>query len=430
MSRISRIASLFSLLPAAACVDYPESVTDEDVLDQLVECQSNVALLQADLADMQASLATVQSQLDGVSASILTLESADATQDERLDSVEAELMTSSGLPRFIDADLTLQVPAEYTDVNAALDALNGSVISPAALVTVQIADGDYSYVEPIVVEHANGERIHIVGNASDPGAVTLDFPDGAVWVTDGHALGLLQGVTLTNAEYPTETTWGVLVERNAVATFDEVHVSGFAAGFYADTGAAVIADGTTVSGGLFGYLAERGAALSAESSSTDDNLYYGYLVERGATLDADYSKSSNAGRECYYAWAGTLDANTATADRCTSGGFVAEALGLVAATSASVTISGDGSTDYGYRARHNGVMFAYGAAAKDVEVGFDAIYGGVINAEYGESESNTTGFQVSYGGLMEATGGLSTDDGTSWNPATSASSTDGAYGWH
>lgn len=430
MSRISRIASLFSLLPAAACVDYPESVTDEDVLDQLVECQSNVALLQADLADVQASLATVQSQLDGVSASILTLESADATQDERLDSVEAELMTSSGLPRFIDADLTLQVPAEYTDVNAALDALNGSVISPAALVTVQIADGAYSYSEPILVEHPNGERIHIIGNASDPGAVTLDFYAGAVWITNGHVLGLLQGVTLSNEDYPYPGIMGVLVEDNAVGTFDSVNVIGFDAGFYADTGAVVIADGTSTSGGLSGYIAERGSALSAENTSTDDNYYYGYLAERGSTLDADNSQASNVGRDCYFASFGFLEADGATADSCAGSGFLAESQGLINAPRADVTGNSDGSSDYGYRAIHNGALFAQYAKAKDVDVGFDAIYGGVINAEHGESESNNTGFQVSYSGLMESSYATSTDDGTSWNPATSASSTDGAYGWH
>lgn len=80
---------------------------------------------------------------------------------------------SNGVSHTVAANTVLNVPSPYTDINAALNYLNGKTL--LGYVTIQIADGPHAYSSPIIITHPQSELIIIQGSTSNRSAVTLNF---------------------------------------------------------------------------------------------------------------------------------------------------------------------------------------------------------------------------------------------------------------
>lgn len=376
--------------------------------------------LNADYSALEARLAAVEGQMDEVQPAIDDVQA-------QIDALGDELTTASGLPRFIDSDLTLNVPSEYEDVNVALEALGESVISQAATVTIQVADGTYTYDEAIAVSHENGDRIQIVGNAADPAAVELSFGSHGLVVSNGHTLGLLQGVTLRGS-YAGGEVVGVLAERNALVTVDQVHTYGFAAGFEATQGGVLVAEGAQDSGSIIGLFALSSGVIIAESAVSTDNLFFGFLAERVAYMDVDRSTVTGAQRSCYYVGGGgVMDAEESTAEGCAEAGYVASGPGGLNAHASTST----GSGLYGYSAEYGAILVASSATAVgNGSAGFYATHNGQLAASAAVSEDNGAyGFLTGFGGTASVYGVTSSGNPTDYSPAVTSSSDAGAWIW-
>ncbi len=84
---------------------------------------------------------------------------------------------------FITEDMTLNVPTDYADINEALDFLSAFRIKDNAIVTIQVADGTYTYTEEIVINHPDSAFIRLIGNETDPSACTLLNPVSSSIIT-------------------------------------------------------------------------------------------------------------------------------------------------------------------------------------------------------------------------------------------------------
>jgi len=69
-------------------------------------------------------------------------------------------------------DLTLNVPAEFPTIQAALDSLNCTFIPPGITVTIKVAAGKITQTQAIFATHDNGDRIEVVGADPVPYTVT------------------------------------------------------------------------------------------------------------------------------------------------------------------------------------------------------------------------------------------------------------------
>ncbi|PLX69533.1 MAG: hypothetical protein C0603_00975 [Denitrovibrio sp.] len=102
---------------------------------------------------------------------------------------------------FIREDMTLNVPADYSDINEALDFLSAFRISNNATVTIDVANGTYVYTETILVNHPDAAFIRIVGNETTPSSCVLWNPIAeAVVQVKGVSLGYLSGFKIVGED--------------------------------------------------------------------------------------------------------------------------------------------------------------------------------------------------------------------------------------
>jgi len=101
-----------------------------------------------------------------------------------------------------------------------LDCVSDKTIAENAIVTIQIADGTYSNLNTIVVDHPNGDRIHIIGNTADETKVKLNFAldESGIVVKNGNKLGLVNGLTLTG-NTTSSSVYGVAALDNSTILF-------------------------------------------------------------------------------------------------------------------------------------------------------------------------------------------------------------------
>lgn len=95
------------------------------------------------------------------------VEATDAVNKEQLDTV------SGATSHTLAAGTVLNVPSQYADIPAALAYLNGKTL--LGVVTIQIANGTYSYTSPISINHPQSDMITIQGNPSNRSSVILNF---------------------------------------------------------------------------------------------------------------------------------------------------------------------------------------------------------------------------------------------------------------
>lgn len=168
-------------------------------------------------------------------------------------------------------DVTLNVPSDYSDINEALLYLDDKSISSSAYVTIQIADGTYSNYQTVYVSHTDGSQIKILGNASSPSNVVIEFASNQSGITcnEGSHLFSIDGVTLKGDG----TGTGVRASRNSsLAMGANVIIDGFHTGINAVWGSQIVAgSGITIkNNGTHGVLANRATVLISNATVTNN----------------------------------------------------------------------------------------------------------------------------------------------------------------
>lgn len=243
----------------------------------------------------------------------------------------------------------------FGSISRALDFLADKVIAANVHVVISVRDGTYVLPGAIEMTHGNGSQIDLIGNVSNPAAVTLTFPNSTdgIYLRDSHTLGYLNGFTF-RGEWALSgnaglATSGIRASANASITLgDQMIVKNFYYGVQADQGGFVEADRVKVidagDAGLFAYdggiidasyatvtravdttrglgsgvvaeiggrvrcnnivvtdclkagLQAIGGNIRADNFSANSNRRYGVYVERNGIFDADGICSANNNR--------------------------------------------------------------------------------------------------------------------------------------
>lgn len=267
----------------------------------------------------------------------------------------------------------------WSSVQRALNYLSEKSISSSASVLISLANGTYTFTSALTIQHAAGANIHIVGNPTAEGLVILNFTGGTdgIFVTDGHALGYLDGVTVrglwAGSGNAGLSTSAIRASRNAsIALGDHVTVEKFYYGIQADLGGSVEADSIVVNsagdGGLFAYnggVIDSTGAIIRNVGDATRLLGGGVIAEIG----------------------GTVRANALTVTACLQAGI--QALGGNVRSDSFLT---SGNQGYGIYIDRNGVVDGDGASSASNNLG-DGIHiesGGVLRT-YGVLTVNNNG---------------------------------------
>lgn len=237
------------------------------------------------------------------------------------------------IPRRIDGDLTINVPADAT-LPEAIASLDDATIAPNATVTIAIAAGTQTLDAPLVIDHADGARIRIIGSNS-----TLSFASDGISVTS--QLGLLDGVTLQGTDRN-----GVGLEVGAGrATLGAVVVDGFAIGIDASLGARIRATALVVRHNGTGLVAFGGASIAAVHAVASENAGDGFRAASGAVLQIDQGSATDNGEnglDCLGAFCSMIDGVVGTNEGdgvVASGGAVLSAAGITIDSNAGSGLS-------------------------------------------------------------------------------------------
>ena len=131
-----------------------------------------------------------------VTNALLQLQTRIEALEAQVTDLQAQLLNINGGDHFIESDVTKNIPGDFPSLVEAMQWINRSHIGGDAVVTFQLADGNYVFESSLVMTHPDGKRIRILGNLGDPSLVTLKFNGAAGLLADGTSLGLLDGVTL------------------------------------------------------------------------------------------------------------------------------------------------------------------------------------------------------------------------------------------
>lgn len=414
MRNPNQLVTLCLLVSSSACVNYPESVTDEEVLAELAECRSDLDELIARVDTIEATLpglATVagleayatQDQLASyaTSASLQDYATLDdladyATLDDLADYATLDEyqslrddfdVLSTESVRMITSSSTINVSSE-AEYNAAMIYLDGYRIASNAVVTIQFpASTSITFSAPMQVRHPDGARIRIVGGSNASNRTTLQFTSSSGLVLEeGQVLGYFDGFTLDGTN--TASTIGISL-----------------------SGQSYLECGTNVVVQQFGdgFAANYGSVLRADSSRATDNTGTGYNAGIGAIIRAQNSQALRNGR-----------------------GYSADYLSGILASSST---SESSNLDYGYLADRLSFLIIDSAESRSNTDSGVAMFGGSYAYAVGMTTSGNGayGIEVGYSGVVNATGASVAENngqsGDGYNLSAPSSSFVGSYAY-
>lgn len=274
-----------------------------------------------------------------------------------------DLTGRPALGEVLTADAVYYIRADGDDANTGLSNTSGGAwltvskalaVTKAILrngykITINIADGTYTYNSQITLDTPQGPDLRIIGNTTTPSNVLFQSPGSNALFYLGSGDGpFIDGIEAKQSN-PTNKKFSA------------------------------------------GFLADRGASLRLGQNVISDGFYWNYFARRDAYLEAIGTTGTNGGDANYHTLGGgTIDATNSTAS----------------GANASADFLGSGYVAEG------GVITATGATASGNWLsGFRAIENGTIKADNSSANTSTTGsgFYVDTGGSIYAGG--STADG-------------------
>lgn len=228
----------------------------------------------------------------------------------------------------IVADTTLHVPSQYETIQAALDAIDLRPISKNAVVTIQVADGNYTEYETIVVDHPDGNRIHIQGNTTNPALCALVFQPGVNGVSVSHsrALGMINGFTLQGSD---QTGIGIQAySSGSITTGSAIIVRGFERGVQASFSSTIECAGIQATENQHGIIAIYSSSISAPTATASENTWNGFATNAGSSMSAWSSTALNNGHAGFNTWIGCTMVANDSLSQGNNYGYIASALGF------------------------------------------------------------------------------------------------------
>ena len=381
---------------------------------------------------------------------------------ERMLSILQQYMKQTGKPiiedlakTMIKQNLTINVPADYPTIQAALDALKYAWIPRDVTATIQVAEGTYTHTSPIVVDHPCGSQIQIIGatpiattitgagtvsgsagNRSVPITVTAGTVPGSddnwsVPITVADVTGIqvgqyaiIRNTSGTGDHFAYRGIWEITAVNAATKTVTvKIKITHMASTFPMATlsGGDFIVLTTILKfnschgfyfyGNNFGLL-DNVAVVGSFADSYDGICLTSYFSEdtlRGANVKLGNNvgvAKFNAGIRVY---SGSLIAENVASSSNLQEGFVATEGGNINA--ASSTASGNGT--YGFSAEHSGSINAPSSTASgNGSTGFGASLSGSINAESSTASGNGFhGFFAQHSGSIYARSSTASGNG-------------------
>jgi hypothetical protein len=185
----------------------------------------------------------------------------------------------------ITGNMTLNVPADFGDIQAALDYLNDKRIAGNAIVTIQVADGIYNYTSTIEVKHSEGGQIQILGNVSNPNNCLLNFSgcNQGFLIQNGNKIGLIDGFKLYGNGTVQE---GVYVTRGSYAKCGaNLIVDNFERGIFVHYNSYAMVTSTAINNSYAGIAAEYDSSIYAMYAVATGNNR-GFWANRCSTINA------------------------------------------------------------------------------------------------------------------------------------------------
>lgn len=197
-------------------------------------------------------------------------------------------------------DLTLNIPEDFADINLALNFLNNKTIDTNSTVTIQV-NNCYTaiYTQPINITHPDSDKVHILGNTETPDECPLRFTDtNGIVVSDKVELGLIDGFHITGTDLADAS--GILAKNGAFINVGEnIQVTDFGNGFYAETGGIIIADNTVSNSNSTGFHTKYDGFIQARKTESYSNTY-GYLAIHQGLMEAFDSDAHSNSSHGYY----------------------------------------------------------------------------------------------------------------------------------
>ncbi len=261
--------------------------------------------------------------------------------------------------------VTLNVPSQYADVQAAFDAIQSWVIS--GTVIIQVADGTYDWTRTQKMNHPFGSNINVRGNIATPNNCVIRGPNPPtfdMFVTDnGHHLGELDGFMVS-------LTAKATLANNATAVL-------------ANNGGSIICGNSIKTNNWFyGIAARNGSFIRCNYANVNNAGDVGIWSMNGSAVDAQYATSTNAsdvvnnwGFGFQAEYGSFMDASNANASGC----YIAGIAALSNSTVRALTCVSNNNTGSGIYAAMDGTVECHNATANNnTRYGTERSLGGVI----------------------------------------------------
>lgn len=295
----------------------------------------------------------------------------------------------------IKQNLTINVPADYPTIQAALDALKYAWIPRDVTVTIQVAAGTYTHTSPIVVDHPCGSQTRIIGatpittTITGAGTVSGSAGNWSVPITVADVTGIqvgqyaiIRNTSGTGDHFAHIGIWEITAVDIATKT---VTVK--------NTHRASTFPMATLSGGDFIVL----TTVLKFTNCIGLRLYdksLGYLDN--VAIVGNNSASTTVGIEVgYFNWrnvrGGTINCGNYVGVNGFTVGFAAGNGGSIVGN--ALVASGNGS--YGFYAQYSGSIYAASSTASgNGSNGFYAQFSGSVNATSSTASGNATDYMA------------------------------------
>jgi hypothetical protein len=279
--------------------------------------------------------------------------------------------------------VTLNVPSQYADVQAAFDAIQSWVIS--GTVVIQVADGTYDWTRTQRMNHPFGKNIKVQGNISTPNNCVIRGTNPPTFdmflVDNGNTLGYLDGflVSLT-AKATLANNWTAVLANNG--------------------GSIICGNSMKTNNWYYGIAARNGSFVKCQYANVNNAGDVGIWSMNGSAVDAQYATSTNAsdttnswGFGFQAEYGSFIDCSNGNASGCNIAGIAA----LSNSTVRALTATSSSNVGSGIYAAVDGTVECHNAIANNnTRFGTERSLGGVIVGGNLTTTGNVLGAYAGY----------------------------------
>ena len=279
--------------------------------------------------------------------------------------------------------VTINVPGQYSDVKAAIDAVASWVI--LGTLKIQVADGTYNWTRSQLCNHPYGVNIQVLGNVATPANCIIRGPNPPTFdmfaVTNGNTLGYLDGFTVDlAAKAALANNWTGVLANNGSKIYCGPNVK--------------------VNNWYYGIAARNGSFVRCQYDVVTNAGDVGVWAMNGSQIDAQYAQS-NFASDTVNGWGWGFEAEYGSFVDCSNGSAtgcnIAGAGALSNSTVRALTFNGSNNVGSGLYATMDGTVEAHNATVNNNgRYGTERVLGGVIVGGGITATGNTLGAYAGY----------------------------------